>query len=168
MVLFAADSQSGYFQHHDTFSLFNQPAWTDTTTMGGRVALLVGRYVGFWDRLCCRPQLDGADGTGVTPIVPLALLALSAAGMALALWRRSGLWAVLGALLIVVLPLGAVITVEGLARRTFAMAPFLAAFAGYAVVALWRMAAQRGPALRAVTATALACVTGARRLPESR
>ena len=139
MVLFAAADGSSYFQHYQTSSLFNQPIWTEAATVGDRAALLISRYLGFWDQLCCHPQLDGVDATGITPIVPLSLLALSAAGLAFALWRRDGLWAVLGALLIVVLPLAAVATIEGLARRTFAMAPLLAAFAGYFVVVLWRL-----------------------------
>jgi 4-amino-4-deoxy-L-arabinose transferase-like glycosyltransferase len=161
MVLFAADEANGYFQHLQSNSVFNQPAWTAAATIGERIGLLLGRYLGFWDRLCCHPQVDGSDGTGVVPLVPLPFLLLSATGVALALRARSGLWAVFAALVVAVVPLGAAITEGGLARRTFAIAPFLAAFAGYGVVQLWRLGAARGPAVRLLATAALVLVSGA-------
>jgi 4-amino-4-deoxy-L-arabinose transferase-like glycosyltransferase len=160
MVFFAAGEGSGYLQHYQATSLFNQPAWTEAATHRDRAGLLLGRYSGFWIQLCCQPRIDGVDATGVGLMVPLPLLALSASGLAVALWRRSGLWAVLGALLVIVLPVTTAITVEGAMRRTLALAPLLASFAGYGVVTLWRLAAPQGPVVRAATAAVLAAVAG--------
>jgi 4-amino-4-deoxy-L-arabinose transferase-like glycosyltransferase len=160
MARFAADARNGYWQHFQAYSLFNQPVWSAAPTMTERALALAGRYAGFWNHLCCQPVLDSVDGTGLTAIVPPAFLAVSAVGLALALWRRSGAWAVLGALLIGVVPLAAVVTIEGMARRTFVMAPFLAAFAGYGMVALWRAAARQSMAIRLAGSAALLAVTG--------
>jgi 4-amino-4-deoxy-L-arabinose transferase-like glycosyltransferase len=159
MMLFAADERNGYFQHYRAFALFNQPAW-NAATMAERAGLLAGRYLDFWDQLCCHPVIDGGDATGTAAIVPLSFLALSAVGLALALWRRSGAWALLSGLIIVVAPLGAVLTIEGMARRSFAMAPFLAAFAGYGVVTLWRLIARRTGVARVAASVVLLLVTG--------
>jgi 4-amino-4-deoxy-L-arabinose transferase-like glycosyltransferase len=160
MARFAADAQNGYWQHFQAYSLFNQPVWSAAPTITDRALALAGRYVGFWDHLCCQPVLDSVDATGLTAIVPPAFLAASAVGLALALWRRSGAWAVLGALLIGIVPLAAVVTIEGMARRTFALAPFLAAFAGYGVVALWRAAARQSLAIRLAGSAAVLALTG--------
>ena len=160
MVRFAADERTGYFEHARQYAIVNDPAWGTLRTAADRVEFLAGRYVDFWDRVCCDPRLDGVDGTGVTPIVPVPFLALAAAGLGLALWRQREPWAVLGAITVAVMPLGAVLTVEGLARRTFAMTPFLAAFAGYGVVAMYRAASVGGAAARFAAAAGVLMLTG--------
>ena len=62
LVRFAADQETA------TFSIF-VPTPFSTTSSGGpcrrasaQARWLAERYLGFWDRLCCHPRLDGVDG----------------------------------------------------------------------------------------------------------
>jgi 4-amino-4-deoxy-L-arabinose transferase-like glycosyltransferase len=159
MVFFAADERNGYFQHYRRYASFNQPEWI-AAAVSERVSILAGRYLRAWDQLCCHPVLDGVDASGLTPLVPLSLLILSVIGVGLALWQRREPFVVLGVLVIVFAPVAAVLTVEGLARRTIVLAPFLAAFAGFGIVTLWRAAWRRGFWPGIAAAVALGLLTG--------
>lgn len=160
MLRFAADERNGYFQHARLYSLFGREEWTSLASASERTGFLVRRYAGFWDRLCCEPRLDYVDGTGLTPLVPWPLLVLATAGLVLALARQRAPWTALGTLVVAIAPLGAVVTVDGFARRTLALAPFLALFAGVGVVELWRSAHRLSVAPRLAVITTLLLLVG--------
>src|SRR5262249_8777424 len=86
------------------------------------------------------PVVDGTDGTGVTPLIPLAVLGLALIGVGIGIWRRRGPLVWIGLLVLVLVPIGAGGTVAGPARRTFALAPFLALLAGPGLAELVRLA----------------------------
>lgn len=133
MLLFALDGAARYLTRFDQTSMLRRPEWA-SLDLWGRAGFLVTRYLAFWDRACCRPVVDGADGTGVAPLVPPAMLVLAFVGVALALLSRRGPLTFAGILLLLLLPFGSVLTDGGLARRTFALAPFLAVFAAVGAV----------------------------------
>ena len=89
----------------------------------------VSRCVGAAD---VPPQVDNVDATGVTAVVPPTMVPALLAGWGVALARRSAL-ALLGSTVLLLAPLASVFTVDGLARRTFVMAPFVAVFAAIGV-----------------------------------
>lgn len=151
MLLYIARPENDYFSHFREFSIFHKPEWQSLDGTGARLQFLAGRYGEFWVRLGWPGQSDGADGTGVAPIVPPLGLALAAVGIVLALRRRAGPLACLGALAVVLLPLGSVVTVDGTARRTFALAPFLAMFTAVALAAAWRWADRQRANKRSAT-----------------
>lgn len=155
MVLYAANPRNHYFQHFRIVSLFQQEEWTSLESPFSKVVLLAQRYIQFWDRLSWHPSIDSADGIGVGVIVPMPMLILMLVGIAIS-WRRHRenvlVW--LGTAVIAVMPVAVVITTDGMARRTFAMVPFLVMFAAIAFVAMWQWAVQPAPQRRRVLAIA--------------
>jgi hypothetical protein len=106
---------------------------------------------------------DDGDGLAETGFPLLdAVTALAAVGgiaMALRRWRRPASATLLAALL--VLPLGALLTVEGgLYRRTYGLAPVSAILAALPLARLWGHAAARGAGPRRAAGIALAAVLG--------
>jgi 4-amino-4-deoxy-L-arabinose transferase-like glycosyltransferase len=156
MVLWAADPTNGYFNSFNLVSAFTKPEWLSLTSPVARAAYLAMRYFSFWDRMCCHSSVDGVDGSGDAPVVPALMLALGVVGMVLGLVQRRSPLIVLSALVVVLMPLGAVVTIDGPARRSFAVAPFLALFVGIAAVELSALARRRGRMITWVTHGALA------------
>jgi len=155
MIRFAADPHNGYLDHARTFALVNRSEWTQRDTLG-KAWLVVRRYFAYWNTLTFHPRLDAADATGITAVVPISLLLLAVLGIALALWRRRGPLVALGLMVILLMPFASVFTIEGLARRTFASAPFVALFAGLAIVELLALFRPRRALLRYPVAVGLA------------
>lgn len=134
MLRYAADDANGYFSHFDRDKITATAEWKAEKTPVDQAAYIMGRYRDFWDRLSFDPELDSVDATGITAIVPRLMLVPAVAGMAAALARRRTPLVALGALIVVLMPFGSALTVDGLARRTFAMAPFVAMFGAVALV----------------------------------
>ncbi|HEX8237027.1 MAG TPA: glycosyltransferase family 39 protein [Abditibacteriaceae bacterium] len=159
IILYAANPRNGYFQHFRMLSLFQQEEWLSLESPFSKAMLLGQRYVQYWDHLSWHPQLDGADGTGVGAIVPWPMLLLMLIGVAIS-WRRQRenvlVW--LGTMMIVLMPIAAVITTDGLARRTLALLPFLVMFTAIALVSMARWATKQIPKRRRTLA--MATVTG--------
>jgi 4-amino-4-deoxy-L-arabinose transferase-like glycosyltransferase len=128
MIDYARNPENGYFGHSRAVSIFRQPEWAAQETTLDKARFLGGRYRDFWHRACCSPDVDGVDGSGVLPIAPGALLLLAVVGGIVGLVRREPL-VVFGSLVILLIPWASALTLQGLARRTFAAAPFLALFA---------------------------------------
>jgi 4-amino-4-deoxy-L-arabinose transferase-like glycosyltransferase len=159
MIRYVAEHPDDYLGHARSNTIFHQPQWTSLRGAGAKASFLARRYVEYWDRLCCDPQVD-IDGIGLAPLARVAFLALAACGMLLGLWRRRGPPVALGITLVVVMPVAYVLSEGGVARRAFVTLPFLAVFAGFGVVGLVHEAGRRRRTLRVPVAAALAAVLG--------
>lgn len=137
-----------YSSHFDLFWLFSRAEWVNAS-MGMQIGTLIGRYLEFWEHLCWHPKVDGADGTGILTPMPLfiVLLAFCGAWQACKKWRAGdgNVAALLLVVLLLALPLGSVITVDGALRRTFALAPIVALLAACGAKELFRIAARWRP-----------------------
>lgn len=134
LLHYIADPDNNYLLHLRTFSITGSAAWAELTGPTAHAGFLATRYANYWDQLCCHPRVDGADGSGTSPLVPLPALALAAAGAIVGCCGRQGRsLARFGLLVAALLPLGSVLTVDGLARRTFALSPFVALFIAIAL-----------------------------------
>lgn len=151
MIDFARDERNGYFEHARTYSVFDKPVWTDLDGRLHQARFVVEEYVQVWDRLCCHPAVDGVDATGSRPIVRAPLLALAGLGMAIGLRCNRRPLLLLGTLVVAIMPLAAVFTVDGMARRTFALAPFLVVFAAFGAWSSLVFAQRAPPAPRVLT-----------------
>jgi hypothetical protein len=126
MALYAVNPANGYFQSFDLVSSLTKPAYQQLPNVWDRAAYLGSRYILFWDRLCCHPALDTIDGTGQTAIVPPLQLGISLIGfLVLMRWWRHPL-ALLTIVMMVLAPVGSVVTLDGPARRVFEIVPFIA------------------------------------------
>lgn len=134
LLRYAADPVNDYIGHVRAVSVTNTAPWHELAGFGPRARFLADRYGAYWKQACCQPQVDGADGSGTTPILPPPLLALAVAGAVVGCCQRRGRpLALFGLCVALLLPLSAALTMDGAARRTFALAPFVALFAGLAL-----------------------------------
>lgn len=125
LIAYARVPEHEYFSHARAFSIFRRAEWTSLQTESEWALFLGDRYRAYWDRVCCHPEVDAADGTGLTPLAPAGLLLLAGFGALIGVRRRHPL-ALLGVFVVLLIPWASVITIDGLARRTFAAALFLA------------------------------------------
>ncbi len=165
MLAYALDPSHGFLSHFQAATVASSGRWESETGTGRRALLLASDYGSAWAELCCRPRVDGVDGTGLTPAAPLALLLLAAIGVGFGLRRRGcdarAALVDLSLLLIVGLPIAAVVTdLDATVRRTVALAPFLALFAGVGLASLAGTLSARVPRAGLPARVALAVVVG--------
>jgi len=139
MIRYASDESNNYFGYSERLSVVNSEEWDLKSGTGERARWVAGRYVDYWDRMCCDPVFDGVDATGTVPVVPLSTLLLAAAGVALSLWRGHRMLATLSAIFLLVLPFTSVMSVDFALRRTMIESVFLAMFAGIGIAQLVRI-----------------------------
>lgn len=134
MIRYAADESNNYFGYSERLSLTNSDEWADKAGTGERIRWVAGRYVDYWDRMCCDPRFDGVDASGTVPIVPLGTVLLAAAGIVVALTRGRRTLAAVSAMIVLAIPLTSVMSLDFALRRTLIETVFLSLFAGVAVV----------------------------------
>ena len=156
MARYALDPANGYFNSQEGRLITRQPDWLAAGT-DERFRILRERYVDFWRSLLLDGGYDGVDGAGVTPMVPALLALIGLVGIAMAVRRRHPL-AALGAMILLLAPIAAVITRDGSYRRTLVMAPFFALFAAIGLSDGVALAARLRPPLRIAASAVLAAV----------
>jgi hypothetical protein len=131
-----------YHWHRRGVSVFHAQAWREAD-WSGRAGILAARGEEWAKGVVFGDRPDDGDGLGevnhplLDPLTSLA--AVVGLGMAARRWREPACGVLLAAAL--VLPLGALLTVnDGLYRRTFGLAPFIAVLAALPLAALWRQA----------------------------
>ncbi len=140
MASFVLHDREHFRAHLSSRSIFVLPEWQSRMSAHERIAFLVMRYLQYWNHVCFHPRLDGGDATGIIPTIPPALLVLAVSGIALALFRRRTPFVAFCLCVILLMPFAAVLTVDGLSRRTFAGAAFVAMFAALPFVETIRLA----------------------------
>lgn len=145
MLQYVRDHGYTYRFHQRQISVTNSRPWKDAG-FGGRADII-------WDRAKelerglvrgDRPDLgDGLATRGAPPVDAVTfVLALAGLGVALWNWKQPRYAVVLAALLI--LPWGALLTTgDGLFRRTFGLAPFVALLAAIPLARVWDGVASR-------------------------
>ena len=136
LMLYALDPSHNYGGQFALTSIFNADDWKALDSAPGKIWFLIGRYGNWWSWMIWRPVADVTDGAGVMPMISPVLAGLSLVGF-LAFGRREPLisWS---RWIVVLVPVAAVITNDGLARRTLSMAPFLCVLAAVGAVELVR------------------------------
>jgi 4-amino-4-deoxy-L-arabinose transferase-like glycosyltransferase len=144
MARFATAEDTYYWEHFDRDRLTETEEWRALDGTGEQARFLISEYRGTWNWLCCEPELDLVDGTGLTIITPPLMLWLAGAGMliALGMYRRPLVY--LGILVVLIMPLGPVLSVGGETRRTLVMAPFIAMFCALACIGAIDLAHRQG------------------------
>jgi len=142
MLREAADSRSLIRNDNARTAAFitNYPAWDEADSLPDRVELLATRAKDYFMALTFRAKLDAAEMLGLRPILDRFTVYLALAGLALmaAKWRHQAFVLVL--LMFLVLPIGAVVTVDGMYRRTFGLAPFVSLAAAIPLALVWEQA----------------------------
>ncbi len=131
------DSSSVYTSHFERDSYLQSAEWQQTDGLAGKASVLAGRYTDVWLMKFGEAGSDSVDAAGVVSLVSLPLVMLAAWGLAVGWRARTTRWWWLTCLCILLLmPLGTVLTIDAVPRRPFVMALALAIFAGIAVANL--------------------------------
>ncbi|MBF6600373.1 MAG: glycosyltransferase family 39 protein [Dehalococcoidia bacterium] len=157
MIVYIAGHLQTYRSHQQTLSVTQSQPWQDAG-IGGKADILRHRFDEWARGLAAggRPDLGDGLASAGQPVVDPVTLALALIGLGVAVWRwRQSAYAFVLAV-VVVAPAGALATLgDGLFRRTFGMAPFVALLAALPLAWLWERAAPRRD-LRGGVAIALA------------
>ena len=140
LMRYALDPANNYGGQFAMTSIFNAPDWLALSSWPQKIGFLVARYFSWWNWMIFRPAVDYTDGAGIMPMISPVLAGFAVFGFlstkrreTLVQWSR---WIVL------LVPVAAVITNDGLARRTLALAPFLCVLAAVGAVELVRWSRQ--------------------------
>lgn len=152
MLVVATTPGSGYGDRFRETSLVSSEEWIGSAQPGGKLALIAAKAGDFAVRVCCAARFDAADGSGLLPLAPIPLILLAAVGCGLAVRQRGAPLLTISTTLVATLPAAAIITVDGAARRTFAITPCLAILAAAGTLGLWRSFRDRPGAERALAA----------------
>ena len=128
MARYALDPANDYFSHARSLSVFSAPdsGWPKEDGASPRRSFWARAVGKFWDNLSFHPEMDAGDSSGIVPVVPLGLLALGALGLVLVPKKERDALMGIGLWCAFFLPFGPTLTMNGLNRRAFALAPFLA------------------------------------------
>ncbi len=156
LILYAADPDNGYLNHHHAVSLMETDQW-ESSGLLDRADLVLDRTRDFISATFWSGAPDNADGAGAEAMVDRVSLVLMVAGIGVLLWRWRRLASVAVLLMVAVIPLGTIMSVQGTFRQTLGMVPFLAALAAAPLdlwwerskrlSAVWRRASYVGVAL---------------------
>ena len=146
MILFAADSKNQYFFHSQRISITRSFEWKE----GGftnRADLVLDSTRRVYTDAFWRGSPDVSDGAGTQAVVDRISLILLGLGVMLSFWRwRQPPFMVL-LLMLALLPFATILTTGlGELRRTFGVAPFLAALEAIPLALLWS-STERAPRL---------------------
>ncbi len=139
LLLYIDDHSFEYRNHQRVVSITGSSSWKDGGPLD-RADLLWDRAREWGEGMIIgdRPDLGDGLATRGHPVIDPITLLLALAGTVIALrnWRRAEYALLLAAL--VILPWGALLTVsDGLFRRTFGMAPFVAVLAALPLAWAW-------------------------------
>ena len=145
MVSYLSDHGATYRAHEHVVDVTETPAWKDAG-VGGKATILRHRFDEWAIALVRGNRPDQGDGLAAPghPVVGGVVIALALAGLAMAAWRwrRTEYAALLAAA--AALPLGALLTIDdGLFRRSFGLAPFIAVAAAIPLGWGWERAIRR-------------------------
>ena len=138
LMHFALDPANNYGGQFALTSIFNQADWLALNSLPQKIGFLGARYFHWWSWMIWRPVVDTTDGAGIMPMISPVLAGFSLVGFC-AFKRRETLvqWS---RWIVVLVPVAAVVTGDGLARRTLSLSPFLCVLAAVGAVELVRWA----------------------------
>ncbi len=160
MVLYAADPDNAFLNHHRGVSLLETERW-ESGSLLDRADLLLDRTRDFITAAFWSGEPDGADGAGAEAMVDRVSLPLMIVGIAVLLWQWRRLSSVAVLLMIALLPLGTILTTQGTFRQTLGIVPFLAAVAAVPLAMSWEQSRRLPPLSRRASHAAIALVVAA-------
>lgn len=137
LIEFANDRDSPYWDRFETYSVTKSPQYKAADGPYGKIEFFTGRARTYFRGFVDSPPFDGADATGTKPILDRVspILMLFGLGITLTRWRRHEY--VLPLLMLILLPLGALSSQDGMYRRTLGLAPIFALLAALPLALAW-------------------------------
>lgn len=145
MLRYISDESNAYGNHAREVSMRNTPDWIDAG-FGGKVGLLIERYIEAWNTIVLSRQLDASDGSGIVAPVSLLITLAALVGLWIIFTEHRNAFTGLVVTVAAILPFAPVLTVRGHGwmRRQLPVAPMIAIAAGVALVYGYRWLRTKG------------------------
>ena len=160
MANFALSEDSYYWDHFERDRITETQEWQELDGPVEQARFLATGYQDIWKWLYAEPELDLVDGTGTTIVTPPSMLLLAAFGMVIGLGFYRRPLVVIAVLVVLIMPLGPVLSVGGETRRTLVTAPFLSLCVGLATAGTVDLARRESRRLAQATAVASVLILG--------
>ncbi len=157
MIEFLRDPDSNYFTRVRRLSIRETPQWHAAGTVE-KIDILIDAVGTWFDRIIWRGEPDIVDAAGYGPMLDQYTIALAAAGLVLLIagWRRMPY--AFSLLVLVIVPWGSILTLEGAYRRSLGIVPILAVLMALPLARVWEWADEQTAARRYVAGVAIAGV----------
>lgn len=141
LLLYIQNPKNDYWAHNRLVSVFKDPKYEQRDT-AGKIRYLADKAGDYVTAMTWAPAPDGVDGGGSRAVLDRATLALLLPGILIAAWRWRNPAYLLLLVMLLAIPAGAVLTVNGMLRRTLGLAPFLAMLAALPLGWVWSRSRQ--------------------------
>jgi 4-amino-4-deoxy-L-arabinose transferase-like glycosyltransferase len=139
LIHYVMDEKNDYFAHHRVYSLMSQPEFKQAT-YAGKVKKVVSRTRDYLKLVVWGDHPDSVDATGRKATLDWLSLILVGAGVVMVLRRPRDPATQLLMVMLLMLPLGAILSIEASVRRTLGLTPFLVMLMAQPLAGLWRRA----------------------------
>ena len=139
LLEYAADGKNDYFSHHRQSSVLRSAAY-ESADLSERIEILLEEAGNWLEGMTFEARPDGGDGAGARPMLDPLTVALVAGGLLVSVRKiRLPAYQLLG-LMLAVLPIAAIISIDGSYRRTLGLAPAVAVLAALPLASIWERA----------------------------
>jgi hypothetical protein len=156
LISYIRDEKNDYMAHHRLISVLYKPEFEDED-LPGKARVLIERSVDWAKLVTLEPKADYTDATGTTPLLDRITLGLLLLGFGVCLRRRTPAHLALLVFLLV-MPVAAIVTIDGSARRSLGMAPIVAMLAALPLARVWEWAELNSGDKRTIAQATVACV----------
>jgi 4-amino-4-deoxy-L-arabinose transferase-like glycosyltransferase len=139
LLRYAMDDKNDYWAHHRIYGLQGQLEWKAADRMG-RIEILLDKTRDYVKLVTWGEHPDSVDATGRKPMLDWVGLLLVLGGIYWCLKHILEPQSQLILIMLLVLPLGSILSIEAGVRRTLGLAPFLAMLMALSVDRLWTLA----------------------------
>lgn len=155
MIQFVRDPDNNYFTRVRSLSLRETAQWKAADTME-KLDILWDAARAWFEKMTWRGVPDGVDAAGFGPMLDQYTIALAAAGLVLLIagWRR--LPYAFSLLVILIVPWGSILTIDGAYRRSLGIVPILAVLMALPLARVWEWADTQTAARRYIAGAAIA------------
>ena len=143
MIQYASNSKNDYFTRVKSLSITHTARWHNAAGPLEKGHILFQQAKHWLLAMTWKGQFDGTDAAGAGPMLDKLTVALAVAGLIILVlnWRRLP-YAFAMAMLLTI-PLGSIMTIDGVYRRTLGLAPVLVVLMALPLAGVWRWADQQ-------------------------
>jgi hypothetical protein len=138
MIQYMSDSKNNYFTRVKSLSITHTARWQNAAGPFEKGHILFQQAKHWFLAMTWKGPVDGVDAAGVGPMLDKLTVALAAAGLIIVIfnWRR--LPYAFAIAMLITIPLGSIMTIDGLYRRSLGLVPVLAVLMALPLAGIWR------------------------------
>ena len=152
---YISDDKNDYFAHHRVISVLESDAFEDASR-SGKARILLDRTAAWLEVMVQRPHIDFTDASGTRPVLDQLTVLLLVCGIVVCGSAVRSPPHQFLIVMLLVLPLAAIVTIDGGARRALGLSPIVAMLAALALAWAWEHAERARSEWQAVVRVAVA------------